>query len=137
MRAYAVAGKAFVTTATIGPLQRYRNDIRATFGTPDPTTGIVRLSINFQFPRPASHYNTKGEVKDHRYKQPASNYVTKKPDLDKLCRAVLDALTGYAYHDDAQVAVLSAIKTYYHEPMTYISIGPVEARAALAARTLL
>jgi crossover junction endodeoxyribonuclease RusA len=30
------------------------------------------------------------------------------PDLDKLCRAVLDALTGVAWLDDKQVVALDA-----------------------------
>jgi len=34
------------------------------------------------------------------------------PDLDKLCRAVLDALTGVAYKDDGQVVHVSASKHY-------------------------
>jgi crossover junction endodeoxyribonuclease RusA len=38
------------------------------------------------------------------------------PDLDKLCRAVLDELTGRAYWDDAQVAVLTASKELASPP---------------------
>lgn len=34
-----------------------------------------------------------------------------QPDLDKLVRAVLDALTGIAYKDDKQVAVIEATRT--------------------------
>jgi Holliday junction resolvase RusA-like endonuclease len=37
---------------------------------------------------------------------------TVPPDLDKLIRAVLDALTGIAYEDDAQVVEIKASKTY-------------------------
>lgn len=35
-----------------------------------------------------------------------------RPDVDKLVRALLDALTGIAYHDDGQVVALSVRKTY-------------------------
>jgi crossover junction endodeoxyribonuclease RusA len=38
--------------------------------------------------------------------------VVGSPDIDKVCRAVLDALTGILYRDDAQVVALSAVKTY-------------------------
>lgn len=39
-----------------------------------------------------------------------------RPDLDKLCRAVLDALTDAGiWHDDSQVCSLSAIKVYADE----------------------
>lgn len=35
-----------------------------------------------------------------------------KPDVDKLARAVLDALTGVAFSDDAQVTKLACTKRY-------------------------
>ena len=35
-----------------------------------------------------------------------------RPDLDKLVRAVLDALTGIAYVDDGQVVEITASKIY-------------------------
>lgn len=35
-----------------------------------------------------------------------------RPDLDKLIRAVLDALTGIAYVDDGQVVEITASKIY-------------------------
>jgi Holliday junction resolvase RusA-like endonuclease len=38
-----------------------------------------------------------------------------KPDIDKLLRATLDALTGIAYEDDGQVTCISANK-YYGAP---------------------
>jgi len=37
---------------------------------------------------------------------------TVAPDLDKLVRSVLDALTGVAYEDDSQVVVVNASKVY-------------------------
>lgn len=37
---------------------------------------------------------------------------TVPPDLDKQVRSILDALTGIAYVDDAQVCELSAAKAY-------------------------
>lgn len=52
---------------------------------------------------------------------------TKTPDLDKLCRAVLDALTiAGVLHDDAQVDALRATKSYAdpHLPDTpYMQTG--------------
>jgi Holliday junction resolvase RusA-like endonuclease len=48
-------------------------------------------------------------------------YPTTKPDLDKLARAVLDALTGVYYLDDAQVVSLDLQKAYTHgAPGVYI-----------------
>lgn len=39
-------------------------------------------------------------------------HMTKKPDIDKLIRAVLDALKGVAWCDDSQVVSVYASKRY-------------------------
>lgn len=39
-------------------------------------------------------------------------HMTTKPDVDKLSRAILDALTGVVWKDDSQVVELRARKTY-------------------------
>ena len=46
----------------------------------------------------------------------------KRPDIDKLARAVLDALTGVAYEDDEQVVKLVASKEYTDNPGVTIKI---------------
>ena len=51
---------------------------------------------------------------------------TVPPDLDKLIRAVLDALSGTAYDDDSQVVEIKATKAYSDQPGVEISIRPVE-----------
>ena len=50
------------------------------------------------------------------------DYPTVPPDLDKLIRAVLDALTGIVYRDDSQVISIVASKSY-GDPGVNISIG--------------
>lgn len=52
----------------------------------------VRLTLAFYLPRPKKHAK-RGVFVPH----------TNKPDLDRLMRAVLDALTQVLYHDDKQV----------------------------------
>jgi len=63
------------------------------------TTDPVRVRLRFALPRPKS---LSRHVCSH----------TKRPDVDKLARACLDALTGILWHDDSQVTSLTAIKTY-------------------------
>lgn len=46
-----------------------------------------------------------------------------RPDLDKLIRAVLDALTGVAYEDDQQVVRLVASKAYGENEGVHITIS--------------
>lgn len=47
---------------------------------------------------------------------------TKKPDLDNMVKAVLDALNGVAWADDSQIVWLSALKEYSDEPYVYIYV---------------
>lgn len=47
---------------------------------------------------------------------------TKKPDVDNLVKAVLDALNGVAWEDDSQIVRLSASKEYSAEPYVYLYI---------------
>ncbi len=47
---------------------------------------------------------------------------TVPPDLDKLVRAVLDALTAIAYLDDSQVTEIYARKIYTDMPGAHVEI---------------
>jgi len=132
-KAFAVKGKAFTTSTNAGPLARYRNDIRNIWTTspkkgerlePDPVDGEVVMVIDFTFARPKSHYlpaNSKRKERELREDAPA--YVIGKPDLDKLIRAVGDALTGYAYKDDAQVVQVVAHKRWGEAARTHITVS--------------
>lgn len=75
-----------------------------------PLAGTLSLWLVFTLTRPKSHYRTgshRGELK-----ATAPEYVSTRPDVDKLARAVLDALTGVAFVDDGQVAELVCSKRY-------------------------
>jgi crossover junction endodeoxyribonuclease RusA len=61
----------------------------------------VRLTIAFYMPRPKKHAK-RGVFVPH----------TVAPDIDKLERAVLDALTQVLYHDDKQVTEVIKGKYY-------------------------
>lgn len=78
----------------------------------------VEVEVTFRLPRPKSHFNAKGELKTS-----APHYSTKKPDIDKLQRALLDAMKGVLWHDDAQVAIIRAYKTYTSgSPSTSVTV---------------
>jgi Holliday junction resolvase RusA-like endonuclease len=65
-----------------------------------PLTGPLSVSLAFTLPKPKSAPKTRRTWPD------------KRPDLDKLVRAVLDGLTGPLFADDAQVILLEAHKAY-------------------------
>jgi crossover junction endodeoxyribonuclease RusA len=66
----------------------------------------VSIAVSFYLPRPQTHYGSKG------LKATAPALSIRKPDLDKLLRCVLDALTGIAYEDDARIARVIGTKFY-------------------------
>ena len=47
---------------------------------------------------------------------------TKKPDADNLAKAILDALNGVAYPDDAQIVKLTVRKRYGETDMVHVLI---------------
>lgn len=47
---------------------------------------------------------------------------TKKPDADNLAKAILDALNGVAYPDDAQIVKLTVRKRYGDADMVHVLI---------------
>ena len=58
----------------------------------------VIVTLGFVLPRPASAPKTKRAL------------ASKRPDVDKLARAILDAITDVVIEDDSQVVSLLAIK---------------------------
>jgi crossover junction endodeoxyribonuclease RusA len=69
----------------------------------EPLAGPLSVSLAFTMRKPKSAPRTR------------RTYPDKRPDLDKLVRAVLDGLTGPLFADDAQVIFLSAWKLYPDE----------------------
>jgi crossover junction endodeoxyribonuclease RusA len=57
---------------------------------------------------------------------------TKRPDIDKCLRAVLDALSNICYHDDAQVNSVKMKKIYSNNPGVMVIIERIPRRAAKA-----
>jgi Holliday junction resolvase RusA-like endonuclease len=75
-----------------------------------PLHGPLRLEVTFTFPRPKGHYRTGRHAGELRETAPA--FCSTRPDLDKLLRALGDAITGIVVVDDAQVVVVDATKVY-------------------------
>lgn len=67
-------------------------------GNTGPYTGAVAVVLSFVLPRPKSAPKLKVVA------------ATKRPDLDKLARACLDAITGVIVADDSQFVGLIANK---------------------------
>ena len=84
-----------------------------------PLPGPLELDVAFLFPRPRAHFGTGRNA--GRLKPSAPIYCDKRPDLDKLIRAVGDALTGIVAVDDAAIVELRARKAY-GSPSAHIAV---------------
>ncbi len=72
-----------------------------------PLAGPVGVALDFRFARPSGHFGKRGL----RPSAPKEHVV--RPDLDKLARAVIDALSeAGVWRDDNQVVHLHARKRY-------------------------
>ena len=68
----------------------------------------VQVTLIFKFPRLKAHLNSKGDLRPT-----APVFKTPRPDIDKLCRAVLDAITlSGVIRDDALCFSIEAQKMY-------------------------
>ncbi len=82
-------------------------------GDAPPLDGPVAVTVDFVLPRPKGHYLPANGRRSAPVLRPdAAVFVAGAPDLDKLCRSLLDALTGVVIRDDGQVAELRARKSY-------------------------
>lgn len=103
-KAFVVAGRARITSDNNG-LHFWRNTIadaarKRMEGLPLADKGVALV--------------VKAEYRLSRPKSAPKRVIhqTTKPDLDKLIRATLDALTEVVWRDDAQVVRISASKGY-------------------------
>ncbi|WP_382307351.1 RusA family crossover junction endodeoxyribonuclease [Herbiconiux sp. UC225_62] len=76
----------------------------------------VDVRLEFRVPRPKSVSEAKRP------------WPSVYPDVDKLARAVLDALTGSVFKDDGQVVDLRASKRYADQPSVLIRVRLTQRR---------
>lgn len=66
----------------------------------------LEVVLLFKLARPSGQIGKKG------VKTSAPAHPAVKPDIDKLARATLDALTGLLFDDDSRIVVLTIIKQF-------------------------
>jgi Holliday junction resolvase RusA-like endonuclease len=73
-------------------------------------TGPILLMAQFVMQRPKSHY--RGGKYENGLRGDAPAFSGSKPDIDKMARAINDAIKGIVWHDDSQVALQITSKPY-------------------------
>ena len=95
-----------------------------TEGVNEPLEGPVAVHATFTLPRPKSAVKARWAP-------------DRKPDIDKLLRALLDACTaGGAWRDDAQVVTVAVSKVYAVDgnlPGVTFTVAPAERGESVAA----
>jgi crossover junction endodeoxyribonuclease RusA len=116
-RAFMAHGRAFVATEgnrTSSPLGAWRSSIaseaRTAMGNRPVLEGPVFVTIELRMPRPKAHFHT--PLHGSGIRETAPEWHAKKPDIDKLARSILDAITAVVIRDDAQVVGLYIEKRY-------------------------
>jgi crossover junction endodeoxyribonuclease RusA len=99
-RAFVVAGKPVITSSNRN-LKDWEHAIAASAQphAGELLLGPVRVGLRFVLPRPRSL-----PKREH--------FHLTRPDLDKLSRGAIDALTGVLFKDDSQVVELHCAKFY-------------------------
>jgi Holliday junction resolvase RusA-like endonuclease len=122
-RAFVVNGRAVLTEAS-AKVKPWRQDVKAAaeeaLNGREPLTGPVEVRVTFVLPRPAS--------------APKARFLPDvTPDLDKLARSSMDALTAAGvFDDDKRVCDLHIRKVYGIVPGAEFLIQPIEAEAVEA-----
>jgi len=84
----------------------------------EPIREALAVAMEFRFPRPKSHYTSKG------LRSTAPKFHTSRPDADNLAKFVADALNGIFWHDDSCIARLIVEKQYNEVPGVFVRIMP-------------
>lgn len=87
-------------------------------------TGPLELRVTFVFPRLATHFGTGRNA--GRLKPSAPLYVRVRPDVDKLMRAIGDALTGVVFRDDGQIVIAHLEKHYGDPPCAHVVVDELD-----------
>ena len=104
-------GHAYTPEATRNYEGLLRTKYKSVYGAISPAVGPLSMTIVAEFARPKT--GQKGD------------WCEKRPDADNIAKAVLDALNGIAYADDAQVVDLRVTKQWADKNKVTVRIEPI------------
>ena len=87
-----------------------------------PMDAPMRVSYRFHFQRPKSHLTSKGALVKDAPEEATSRSIG---DIEKLARAVSDALSGILFNDDSQVVEMHLAKAYDSFDMVVVTVEPI------------
>lgn len=93
----------------------YYRKAHGAFRFPEKATVTVEVTAHYPIPKSATRAATAGM-------EAGKILPTRKPDIDNVIKAVLDALNGVAYKDDSRVVAVYGKKAYSHDPKLVIEL---------------
>jgi Holliday junction resolvase RusA-like endonuclease len=99
--------RTYTDSKTLGYEATIRQSATTAIGSSRPLEGPVSVDLYVRVPVPTSHSKKRREACIAGAERP-----TKKPDIDNVVKAYLDAMNGVIYLDDTQVVRVSAKKVY-------------------------
>lgn len=123
-RAFVRGGRAVITSAN-PRLRPWRATVTEELSNAigvgsHPIADPVAVTLEFVFPRPASHFGKRGLLPS------APEFPGGRPDVDKCVRAILDSLQeSGAIRDDSLVVTLIARKRFGERPGVRIHVERV------------
>jgi Holliday junction resolvase RusA-like endonuclease len=108
-------GSIVITTTDDNPQSKaWMNKVaahgRQRYTVPPVEGAALNVGCTFFVARPGGHYGTGRNARMVKDSAPARPSV--RPDIDKLARGTLDALTGIVWKDDGQIVSLSLDERY-------------------------
>ena len=114
----------FVKTYTEAKTKVYEEYValcaRRAMGASEPLKTPLDAFIYISMPIPMSYSKKRKEACLNGLEKP-----TKKPDIDNVCKGILDSLNGIVYKDDTQIVSLHCTKVY-GEPFVEVLIKESE-----------
>lgn len=107
--------RTYTPTKTIKYEWEIQKAFRERYPDMTPPSGDLKVQIAACFSMPKTWSKKKKQ-------EALLGHCRKKPDADNIAKAVLDALNGLAYVDDAQVVELSVVKYWDYEPRVEVTI---------------
>ena len=121
LRAHMAGGRPVLHYTNQQPLSVWRDAVANAAreaGYTSPRPGPFGVSIDIRVMRPKGHFTSKGLV----HPRFTDCWPDRRPDIDKLARSILDALTGLVWRDDGQVVILDVAKRYADTASSTITI---------------
>ncbi len=90
---------------------------------PPVSENCFDVYVTCEFSRPKNHFGSGKNAEVQKPNSPPDECCKRKPDADKILRAILDALQGFCWKDDCQIVRCTLSKFWSDKDLTTILIS--------------